>query len=99
MTEWAKAEPPFRACTSRRGNAGLAFIYRDFREQLRTRPGRWAKWPKPLLDRKSADGVAYLINTNRRPTTFPAKEFEARVDKADVLWVRARPPKKKKTKL
>lgn len=96
MTEWAKADPTFRACTSRRGNVGLAFIYRDFREELRTRPGRWAKWPKTLLDRKSADGVAYLINSNRRATTFPAREFEARVDNDDTLWVRARAPKRKK---
>lgn len=77
---------------SRSGDSSQTpMIYRIFREELRTRRGRWAWWPYPLFRRKTAEDTAWSINSGNR-RSFPSEEFEARVDfETGGLWVRARP--------
>lgn len=84
--EWAK-----RAPKPNRPHMGQDNRYIVFRDALRKRPGRWAKYPVPVTP-KAAKDVTYQINTNRRPT-FPPEEFEARFED-NACWVRARPKKR-----
>lgn len=87
MAEWATQEPDFE---ERSANTTSGKRFYDLAEELRQRPGQWARYPGNYTrTREAARAIAAEINAGRR-RTFPAKLFEARVDTANEIWVRAK---------
>jgi hypothetical protein len=63
---------------------GKGRILRDFADELRKNPGKWAKYPFSV---KAQSAMVYRLR-NGESQAFPRGEFEARVHNGD-LFVRA----------
>jgi hypothetical protein len=76
-------EPP-QHLLDRRNRTGR---YKDFAQELRNHPGKWAVLPGDKATESSAKGTAQSISNGKTGGFAPAKSFETVVD-GTKIWVR-----------